>query len=208
MLATPAAPSNCRYPIFSKPFLIFDAIMLVYLIPFLITVLYYANNSPLWCMLGGNTNIMELNLYYWGITEGSLMAASAVDCIIHIILWCCLSTYCVYISWLICRIFYVLWRLSWLVVGSVLFWKLLYPAQVCTSGINGFMFTHLIVGFVHVIITIVFLICARPQPLAPPVGALTPLPTATTNPMILSPKYQLHPVNMTTNAILNMTRPY
>lgn len=204
-----ASPTNsCNYHVLSKQFIIFDSVMLIYLIPFLITVLYYANNSDIWCMLGGNTNVLDLNLYRWGIVEGSVMAASALDCIIHIILWCTLSSYCVYISWLICRIFYILWRISWLIVGSVLFWKLLYPAKVCTSGINGFLFTHLIIGFIHVIGTIFFVSCCRPVPL---IGgpAMTGVPTiGTPTPVIVPQKYQLHPVNMTQNTILNMTRPY
>lgn len=207
-MITAAPPNTCNYHVLSKQFIIFDSVMLIYLIPFLITVLYYANNSDIWCMLGGNTNVMELNLYYWGIVEGSIMAASAVDCIIHIILWCVVSTYCVYVTWLICRIFYILWRISWLIVGSVLFWKLLYPAKVCTSGINGFLFTHLIIGFIHVIATIVFVSFCRPVPLSGP-ATITGLPAiGTPTPMIVSPKYNLNPINLTQNTMLNMTRNY
>ena len=66
---------------------------------------------------------------------------------------------------------FIAWRLAWLIVGSVLFWRHIRPSGLCGGAINGYMWANLIIGFVHLIAITIFLIVYRPEPLvlAPPV---------------------------------------
>ena len=101
-----------------------------------------------------------------GFTFGALCSAYQKCCTI--------ATRCTYIIFVIGNSLYIAWRLAWLIVGSVLFWKHIRPSGLCGGPLNGYMWAVLIIGFVHLVAITIFLIVYRPEPLILPPPPVVP----------------------------------
>lgn len=170
-------------PIDSLPLLIYDIFFFAFLVAFGVCSLYYANNEGFVC-LNSTFPGMEVSFYRWLRVDGGILIALAIGCLWTIFqFFCCIVTYCSYIMWLIGNCLYIAWRTAWLIVGAVLFWKHIYPNGLCGTALNRYMWANLIIGFVHVVACLLFVIFYRPQPIvlmAPVVPAPMP-PTMMTS---------------------------
>ena len=105
------------------------------------------------------------------------MLGYAISCIFSVVQFCmCIATYCSYIFWTIGRVIFLCWRLAWLIVGSVLFWKHLLPGNFCDNdpAVKGYMWANLIIGFIQILLSIIFFIWYRPEPFLVPQPVLMP----------------------------------
>lgn len=153
---------NCLYPINSMPIIIFDAIFFVYLIPFIVAGLYYASHETNVCLTTTYPNL-DVPFFTWLRLDSWVLIGFAISAILSIFQLCfCIATYCSYVMWLISKILYVLWRLAWLIVGAVMFWKNINPNNICGNAISRYMWANLIIGFVQVLVTLIFIIVYRP----------------------------------------------
>jgi hypothetical protein len=159
------------------PMLIYDILFFIFLMPFVVAGLYYSNNETFSC-LNQTFPGMSVPFYSWLRLDSWIMLGFAISAIMNVFQLCiCLATYCSYVMWLISKIIFILWRLAWLIVGSVLFWKHIHPGNPCDSPIRGYMWANLIIGFIHIIITIIFMILYKPDPLEmAPVMNMMPTP--------------------------------
>lgn len=104
------------------------------------------------------------------------MLSVAVGCLWTIFIFCfCISTYCSYIIWVLGNTLFICWRIAWLVVGSILFWRHIYPNNLCGDALNHYMWANLIIGYVQIVIAILFLLIYRPTPLV-----IAPIPVVPT----------------------------
>lgn len=173
--------NQCMMPINSMPMLVYDILFFVFLIPFVVCGLYYSNNGTFACLIPEFSGL-SVPLYSWLRVDSWVMLGYAISCIISVIQLCiCLATYCSYVMWIISRVIFLCWRLAWLIVGSVLFWKHLLPGGFCDndSAVKGYMWANLIIGFIHILLSIIFFIWFTPQPfIVPQLNMIPPPPTA------------------------------
>ena len=46
---------------------------------------------------------------------------------------------CTYVWWQFFLIIFMLWRIAWLIIGSIMFWKYLNPMNMCHFGIRRYL---------------------------------------------------------------------
>ena len=154
-------------------------------VPFIVASLYYAYNDVSCSMITGD---------FWGFAKGinfDLRKWLQIDAyialgflIIFLILgglaWCLNGRPCVYGFWEGLHVLFFVWRLVWLIVGAVLFWKDINPTGFCARPFANYMKAMLIIGFVWFFVQI-FLAFGYPRAIPVPSH---PLPIVSPNPMI------------------------
>ena len=87
--------------------------------------------------------------------------------LLGIIAWCTPELACTYGWWEGLHVFFIIWRLAWLIVGSVLFWKGL--RGLCFNNVRRYSFAMLIIGYVWLFVEL-FLAFGYPRPVPYPVA--------------------------------------
>jgi uncharacterized membrane protein len=125
-------PNNCNAAIVNQPLLIYDIFFALFLLPFLVAGLYYGYNEDPYC---GNMEFsgISFGLRTWLRVDSWMMLGVLIGALFNVIRFCCsVTSYCSYVIWIITRSVFLAWRLAWLIVGSVLFWKHLHPSDRCS----------------------------------------------------------------------------
>lgn len=122
--------------------------------PFLVTDLYYAYKDTS-CVDFFSGNI-DITLKVWLQADGYVMVGFLVIFLTFGVLAIAYpALQCLYVLWEILHMIFILWRLSWLIVGSVMFWGGFHPSGLCQTNINRYMWANLIIGFVWLFIELI-----------------------------------------------------
>ena len=167
----------------------YAVIFFIMFFPFLVVDLYYAyrDNTCVDVKPPPGTRI-QISLSAWLQVDGyMILAFIIIFFIIGGIAWNYPELQCVYGNWEGFHILFILWRLTWLIVGSVMFWKGYAPNNTCSARVGRYMYAMLIIGYVFLFVELI-LAFAYPRPIPYPVavpvgGVATPGP-------IVSPYYR------------------
>lgn len=151
---------------------IIDLILFICAIPFGFCDLYYAHRdfTCVWASIA-NTSI-NFNLRRWLLADGGIILAFTFVILVIGFILCCFPVGCELLWWIrnVLGFIFALWRLAWLIVGSIMFWGYLWRYNFCGRAVSGFMWANLIFGFVHSFVYF-FLPCFCCQPNSIPFGA-------------------------------------
>ena len=164
-------------------------------IPFLVTDLFYAYRDTSCVNL--NVGSIDVTLSVWLQVDGWVILGFLVIFVLIGILaipypeWVCL-----YSLWENLHVIFILWRLSWLVVGSVIWWANYNKTGLCAKNVSRYLWADLIIGFVWLFVELILAfayIRPVPQPVPVPVAA-TPtgpvvVPTMTSSAVIYPRAY-------------------
>ena len=190
-------PENHNPAIDFKPLRVFDLLFLLYAIPFIVASLHLATNGADECFY------LLTYPYNFGVpvylrVDAFVMLGFAVDCIITIVRsCCCFQSRCSFIFWTTVKWIYCAWRLGWIVLGAVIFWKYQNPQSLCPVSVSRYLWVFLILGMIHMVVTVLFLVLIRPQLL---VIVVTPPPV--TSMVIPGPKTNTTFMNGTTISMM------
>lgn len=156
--------------------------------PFLVVNLYYAyrDNTCVDLRPVPNTSI-HMSLAQWLQADAYiLLGFIVIFFILGGIAWAVPELICTYGWWEGLHVFYIIWRMTWLIVGSVIFWKGLNNG-VCAGRVRGYMWAMLIIGYVFLFVEL-FLAFGYPRPVPYPISApVAPISTGVITP---SPLYR------------------
>lgn len=157
--------------------------------PFLVCNLYYAyhDNTCVDIKPVPNTDI-NMSLAQWLQVDAYILLGFIVFfLLIGITAWAAPEMGCVYGLWEILHSFYALWRMVWLIIGAIIFWKGVNNG-ICAGRVRGYMWAMLIIGFVFLFVQLFFAF-GYPRPIPYPVGApvVAPISTGVITP---SPMYR------------------
>lgn len=182
----PVTPNFFPWNMFLLFFALCWAIMFV---PFFVTDVFYAHRDTS-CVDFFATPI-DITLREWLEADGWIILCFLVLFItLGIIAMIRPLWGCVYVIWESLHVLFIIWRLSWLIVGAVMFWAYFNPSGLCQTSISRYMWANLIIGFFWLFIELV-LAYMYPKPVPVPVsvpvgvtpsgaGAVTPNTTSLT----------------------------
>lgn len=153
--------------------------------PFLVCDLYYAYRDTS-CVYIRSTSFgflpfgIRFSLRVWLQVDGYLILAFIlIFLIIGALAWGIPGVQCFYGVWEWTHIFFIIWRTTWLIVGSVIFWKNINPTGACQRNVKHYMFAVLIIGYVWLCVEI-FLAFGYPRAIPLPVPVIPSLGTSST----------------------------
>ena len=151
--------------------LLFAVIFFIMFFPFLVVDLYYAyrDNTCVDVKPPPGTNI-QISLSAWLQVDGYMILAFII--IFFIIAGIAYNNPewpCVYGNWEGFHVFFIIWRMTWLIVGAVMFWKGYAPNNTCSARVGRYMYAMLIIGFVFLFVELI-LAFAYPRPVLYPVA--------------------------------------
>lgn len=157
--------------------------------PFFVVDLTYAyeDNTCVGIRPIPNTNI-HMSLRQWLQVDAYIMLAFILAfLLIGVLAYVFPEIVCHYGWWEGLHVFYIIFRLTWLIVGSVMFWRGLNNGN-CAGRIRGYMWAMLIIGYIWLFVEL-FLAFGYPRPVLTPVSTpvVTPISTAAITP---SPLYR------------------
>lgn len=165
------------YPNYSpwNQFLLYYAIcFFIMYFPFLVVDLFYAYRDAT-CV---NTLPPGVGIFFtlkvWLQVDGYIILGFIVIFLILGIIACSSpNILCVYGLWEFLHMLFMIWRIAWLIVGAVMFWRGYLIGGACSIQVQRYMWSMLIIGFVFA--------CLQPilafvYPKAVPIAA-APLPT-------------------------------
>lgn len=142
--------------------LIFDIILFVMTFPFVVVEYDYSNDKPSCVWIEGSR--IKLTLRQWMLVDASVMLSLVVIMFIVSLMFMttprcfCIHTFHVWLCWI-----FGLFRLAWLVIGSVLFWGDIDSRDICQKSVSRFMYANLIFGLIYSALYFVAG-CMFPQP--------------------------------------------
>ena len=153
-------------------------------LPFIVASLYYAYNDSSCTLIPGDfwgfTNGINFNLYKWLQIDAYIaLGFVLIFFLIGGLAWCLDGRPCTYGFWEGLHVVFFIWRLVWLIVGAVLFWKDVNPSGFCSRPFANYMKAMLIIGFVWFFVQI-FLAFGYPRAILVP----TSIPAVTPNAMM------------------------
>lgn len=112
--------------------------------PFIVCDLYFAYNS-ISCQRDSNPVGLELSTWLQvnGYVTIGVLVTSLILLVTH-------DNYEIPLSLKILRIISSLFSITWLIIGSVIFWGTLINTGKCESNISNYMWARLILGFISV----------------------------------------------------------
>ena len=153
--------------------------------PFLVCNLYYAYHD-ISCVdfrPPPFANGIKMSLAQWFQVDAYIMLGFIVFFfLIGIVAWCSPELACSYGLWEGLHVFYIIWRMAWLIVGSVLFWKGL--RGLCFNNVRRYTYAMLIIGYVWLFVEL-FLAFGYPRPVPYPVAV--PVGTGLRSSAVLAP---------------------
>jgi hypothetical protein len=150
--------------------------------PFLVCDLYYAYQGTQPCVsIDPPGSAIDMTLKQWFQVDGYIILGFIIIFLVLGIIACCYPQLsCVYGWWEGLHVFFIIWRLTWLIIGSVLFWAGINPYTACRST-GKYMWANLIIGYVWLFVELI-LAFAYPRPVPYPVSV--PVAGPTPGPMI------------------------
>jgi hypothetical protein len=155
--------------------------------PFLVCDLYYAYHdvtcAPTKPLPASSIN---MSLKQWLQVDGYIILGFIIIfLILGLIAWCSPELVCTYGWWEGLHVFFIIWRLTWLIVGAVIFWKGLNSVGACGRAIGRYMWANLIIGFIWLFVELI-LAFAYPRPVPYPVSVPVGAPVISTPAPIVS----------------------
>lgn len=143
-------------------------------VPFIVASLYYAYNDITCVDIPGNfwgfTNGINFNLKKWLQIDAYIALGFLVIFLtLGALAWCLNGRSCVYGWWEGLHVVFFVWRLVWLIIGAILFWKDINPTASCSKAFGNYMKAMLIIGFVWFFIQI-FLAFGYPRAIPVPIN--------------------------------------
>lgn len=127
-----------------------DLILFLAAIPFGVCDLFYSyrDHSCVWIDIA-NTKI-RFPLQVWLRVDGGVLLGMAALILLFGLILCCNPIGCEGLFWFhnVLTFIFALFRLAWLIVGSIMFWGYLNKFPLCDSPIRWYMWANLIIGFV------------------------------------------------------------
>ena len=109
-----------------------------------------------------------------------MLAFIIIFFILGMIAWCSPELVCTYGWWEGLHVFYIIWRMTWLIVLAVMFWHGYSPHNTCRKAVGRYTWALLIIGFVWLFLELALAFLYPrpiPYPVAVPVaGVATPGP--------------------------------
>lgn len=145
-------------------------------LPFLVTDLYYAYRD---------TSCVDLYSGWIGMTLSAWLQADGWVMLAFLILFITIGALaipypewqCLYVLWENLHVIFILWRLAWLIVGSVMFWGNYNKTPFCATNVSRYMWANLIIGYVWLFVELILAFAyIRPIPHAVPVPIASPTP--------------------------------
>ena len=131
--------------------LVADLILFLVAVPFGVCDLYYSYRD-FTCVYAPITNYsIRFPLQTWlRVDGGVLLGMSGLILLLGLVL-CCNPLGSSGLFWVhnVLGFLLALFRLAWLVIGSVMFWGYLNKYHICGPPVSRYMWVNLIVGFVH-----------------------------------------------------------
>lgn len=127
-------------------FVIFAIINLCFIIPSLIYA--YQNSTCVLTMVDG----FSFNLKTW-LQVDAYIRVGIVSLLLVVAIVSCISFKAgagLSVCAICIMLLYNLFALAWIIVGSVLFWGKLKPLEVCSGGVNNYMYALLIISYVGI----------------------------------------------------------
>ena len=160
--------------------------------PFLVCDLYYAYHD-LSCVRyrpPPYSRGVHMSLRQWLQVDGYIILGFIIIfLILGIIAWCSPELACVYGWWEGLHVFFIIWRMTWLIVGSVIFWKGLNSHGLCHRSVGRYMWANLIIGYIWLFVELI-LAFAYPRPVPYPVSVPVGGPIISTPAPIISGPYR------------------
>lgn len=127
-----------------------DLFLFLAAIPFGVCDLYYSyrDYSCVWIDI---TNYkIRFPLQIWLRVDGGVLLGMAALILLFALILCCNPTGCEGLFWFhnVLTFVFALFRLAWLIIGSLMFWGYLNKFPLCDTGISRYMWANLIIGFV------------------------------------------------------------
>ncbi len=120
-------------------------VIIIFCLPLVICDLYFAYND-ISCQ--HDSNPVGLTLSTWLQTSGFVVTGYLA--LFLIMLPFSLKNDCAKFLLKVCNYVFSGFILSWLIVGSIIFWKYLEPTGTCNKNISNYMWARLIIGLVGI----------------------------------------------------------
>ena len=142
-------------------------------IPFLVTDLYYAYRDTSCVQL--DVGSIDVTLSAWLQVDGWIILAFLLAFVtIGILALCFPGMMCLYGVWEAMHVIFILWRLTWLIVGSIIFWGNYNKTGLCQTNVSRYIWAMLIIGFIWLFVELLLAFAyvrPVPQPVPVPVAA-------------------------------------
>jgi hypothetical protein len=130
-------------------------------LPFIVCDLFYGYTDTTCVNLPISNTSINFTLGTWLKVNG-YMSLALIALLVFIAIFICCSEkaivlFVVYIYIILATSFFTI---AWLIIGAVMFWGYLYPNNLCSSSVTGYVFTRLILGIIAVFVN---LLTARRQ---------------------------------------------
>lgn len=130
---------------------LFAIIWSIMFVPFIVADLYFAYRDTS-CVQLFAANI-DLSLRTFLLVDAYVMIGFFVVIIfLGIIAILVPERLCIYVLWENTHLIFILWRLSWLVVGAIIFWAHINKTGQCDRRISRYLWADLIIGFAFLFI--------------------------------------------------------
>lgn len=184
--------------------LYFAIIFFIMFFPFLVVDLYYAYRDDTCVGQFPPGTTIKITLRNWLQVDGYIILAFIIIFLILGIIACsCPASHGIYGTWEGLHVFFIIWRLIWLIVGAVMFWKGYYPNNTCAQRVERYMFALLIIGFIYILIEpLLAFLYPRAVPVIVPVPMTTQLgthigtptysPAVTSTSALIAPQPQMY----------------
>ena len=158
----------------------FAICFLIMFLPFLVVDLYYAYRDNTCVNIFPPGTSIQITLKNWLQVDGYIILGFIVIfLILGIIAWCAPEALWVYGLWEGLHIIFILWRMTWLIIGAIMFWKGYAPNNSCFVGLARYMWSMLILGFVLLFVELLLaFLYPRSAPIPSPIP--TPVPLVST----------------------------
>lgn len=150
--------------------------------PFLIADLIFAYRDTSCAQVPTTAGNIDLTLRTWLQVDGYIILGFGIMfLLIGIFAMPYPEWQCLYVLWENLHVIFILWRLSWLIIGAIMFWADLNKSGLCHYKISRYMWANLIIGFVWLFVELV-LAFAYVKPIPQPVPV--PVTSTPTGPVV------------------------
>ena len=127
-----------------------DLVLFLAAIPFGVCDLYYSfrDYSCVWIDIANSS--IKFPLQLWLRVDGGVLLGMATLILLFGLVLYCNPVGCEGLFWFhnVLTFVFALFRVAWLVIGSIMFWGYLNRYNLCDAGIRRYMWANLIIGFV------------------------------------------------------------
>lgn len=127
--------------------------MIIMLLPFMICDFIFAGGDSTCLTQDLKNSSITINLKQWLLTDAWVVVVLIIILLLILVITCVSpAAGLVAMGGFLCiAILYSLYKIAWLIIGSVMFWGELNPDGTCQKPLNDYMWVKLILGLIGVI---------------------------------------------------------